>query len=85
MNRHVLILRRRPPTRRERVVARLQSVRPAASRRWARLRHPRRRREAQRLAQALFLQMTEKMSLEPQPAGRTRTARLHVRLRHPHR
>ncbi len=79
MTRLASILRRRPRTRRERLVARLQAVRSDARLGWERLRRRRQRRTHHTRLQKLFLQLglghpQAAPAMEP-----TRRARPHVR------
>ncbi len=80
MARHAVILRRKPRTRRDRVIARLHAAREGADRRWERLRHRRSHRVAQRRAQELFLLLGHR--LHPEAADAVvpaRRGRLHIR------
>jgi len=79
VTRRVRILRRKPRSRRDRVVVRLHAVRDDTSRRWKRLRRPRRRDSARLRAQELFVQLAEKVHLEPEPSARARPGRPHIR------
>ena len=79
MTRRVRILHRKPRSRRDRVVVRLRVVRDDAGRAWRRLGRSRRRDSALLRAQELFVQLAEKVHLEPEPSARARPGRLHVR------
>lgn len=76
MTRHVSILRRKPRTRRERMLVRFHAAREGVSRKWARLHSHRRRRAAQRRARELFLHLGHRLHPEPVepivPASRRR-------------
>jgi hypothetical protein len=78
--RHAVTLRRKPRTRRERMLVRLHATREEVGRRWERLRHRRSHRVAQRRAQELFLQLGHRLHPEAaEPAVPARRGRLHVR------
>jgi len=78
--RHAVILRRKPRTRRDRMLVRLHAAREGVDRRWERLRHRRSHRVAQRRAQELFLQLGHRLHLEAaEPAVPARRGRLHMR------
>jgi hypothetical protein len=78
--RHVSILRRKPRTRRDRMLVRLHAVREGANRRWGRHRRHRRRRAAQLRVQELFLQLEQRLHPEPhEPVARARHRRPQIR------
>ena len=77
MQHHVSILRRKPRTRRERMLVRFHATREGVGRRWSRLHARRHARNAQRRAQELFLHLGHRV--HPEPAVTGRRGRLHVR------
>ena len=78
-----MLLRRKPPSRKDRMVSRLTGVKQRGARLWARVRHPRRRRETWRNAEQLFLHLAAvvRSAEAERRARRPRLMRLHL----PHR
>ena len=84
MTRLATLLHRKPRTRRERLLLRLQPVRDAARTRWDHVRRYRRRRADRARVEALFLQLGRKPHHHAdRPDGRAPHMRLH--LLHPRR
>ena len=84
MTRLMTFLHRRPRSRRERLLLRLQSVPDGARKRWKGFRHHRRRLAARARAEELFLQLGRKPHPRAdRPVERARHTRLH--LQHPRR
>ena len=84
MTRLVTFLHRRPRTRRERLLLRLQSAPDGARKRWEVFRHHRRHRAAHARVEALLLQLGRNPDhSSARPVGLARHRRLH--LQHPRR
>jgi hypothetical protein len=79
VTRQAWILRRRPQTRRERMVARIETVRDGAGRTIRRISLRPRPRTATEQARELFAQLGHAVQREPQATPKPRLARLHVR------